>query len=317
MNENRVNTILLDLQCLLGLYEVNKEVYLEGLDAYLIGILICHDLGVETIAHISPDYRMIEEQAKAYEACNDFIRSLIAQLSSFTVILNLSLDTDVSMKFFINSSYGLDGSEISETVVYTVEAKVSNKDQISFRNCTEETFKSSHVQCFADMIACIPEITAKMQDLQPTNLNVEPKSVDKKTTLHKKRSWISSHHIYSSEKRKNMLALASDGSLFGFCLPGKPGVICIEGDADEVDSFWSRIRRWNWQRLQLVYSETYDCTCMKPSKSCDCAKFPPFSELILDNASSNKKQDMSEFVKYLNSYNSSDAFEKLFGFEAK
>ena len=37
------------------------------------------------------------------------------------------------------------------------------------------------------------------------------------------RYWIYSHHIYSKVKRKNILDLAAQYCLTGFCLPGKPG----------------------------------------------------------------------------------------------
>ena len=37
------------------------------------------------------------------------------------------------------------------------------------------------------------------------------------------RYWIYSHHIYSKVKRKNILDLAAQFCLTGFCLPGKPG----------------------------------------------------------------------------------------------
>jgi len=56
------------------------------------------------------------------------------------------------------------------------------------------------------------------------------------------RLWIYSHHIYSKTKRRNILALAADGSLSGFCLPGKPGVLCLEGDARECAEAWAAIR---------------------------------------------------------------------------
>ena len=42
------------------------------------------------------------------------------------------------------------------------------------------------------------------------------------------RYWIYSHHIYSKIKRKDMLDMAREYDVTGFCLPGKPGIICIE-----------------------------------------------------------------------------------------
>jgi hypothetical protein len=40
--------------------------------------------------------------------------------------------------------------------------------------------------------------------------------------------WIYSHHIYSKVKRRALQELAEQFRLTGFCLPGKPGIICVE-----------------------------------------------------------------------------------------
>jgi len=42
------------------------------------------------------------------------------------------------------------------------------------------------------------------------------------------RYWIYSHHIYSKVKRRTLQDLAHQFRLTGFCLPGKPGIICVE-----------------------------------------------------------------------------------------
>jgi hypothetical protein len=42
------------------------------------------------------------------------------------------------------------------------------------------------------------------------------------------RYWIYSHHIYSKVKRRSLQELAEQFRLTGFCLPGKPGIICVE-----------------------------------------------------------------------------------------
>jgi hypothetical protein len=42
------------------------------------------------------------------------------------------------------------------------------------------------------------------------------------------RYWIYSHHIYSKVKRRTLQELAEQFRLTGFCLPGKPGIICVE-----------------------------------------------------------------------------------------
>ncbi len=55
------------------------------------------------------------------------------------------------------------------------------------------------------------------------------------------RFWIFSHHIYSKEKRKLILEWSRELKLSGFSLPGKPGVVCAEGETGNCEEYW---RRW-------------------------------------------------------------------------
>lgn len=54
------------------------------------------------------------------------------------------------------------------------------------------------------------------------------------------RLWIYSHHIYNKCKRKDILEWAKELSLSGFSMPGKPGVVCVEGPQSACEEFWSR-----------------------------------------------------------------------------
>lgn len=55
------------------------------------------------------------------------------------------------------------------------------------------------------------------------------------------RLWIYSHHIYNKQKRKNIIEWAKELSLSGFSMPGKPGVVCVEGLQSNCEEFWSRL----------------------------------------------------------------------------
>lgn len=55
------------------------------------------------------------------------------------------------------------------------------------------------------------------------------------------RLWIYSHHIYNKQKRKNIIEWSKELSLSGFCMPGKPGVVCVEGLQSSCEEFWSRL----------------------------------------------------------------------------
>lgn len=56
------------------------------------------------------------------------------------------------------------------------------------------------------------------------------------------RLWIYSHHIYNKVKRKQILDLAHEYELTGFCLSGKPGIICIEGYASDCEEWWQKVK---------------------------------------------------------------------------
>lgn len=42
-------------------------------------------------------------------------------------------------------------------------------------------------------------------------------------------------------KRKDILDLSREFDLTGFCLPGKPGIICVEGLAHNTDDWWHKV----------------------------------------------------------------------------
>lgn len=55
------------------------------------------------------------------------------------------------------------------------------------------------------------------------------------------RYWIYSHHIYSKFKRRDVANLAKENSVTGFCLAGKPGIICMEGTLEDCDYCWQKV----------------------------------------------------------------------------
>ena len=67
------------------------------------------------------------------------------------------------------------------------------------------------------------------------------------------------HHIYDRHKRHALHEHAAALTLTGFCLPGKPGVVVVEGPADAVAEFGARVRRLPWQRMSSRYVHTAPC----------------------------------------------------------
>jgi hypothetical protein len=101
---------------------------------------------------------------------------------------------------------------------------------------------------------------------------------------------------------------ASNLSLSGFSLPGKPGFICVEGTVQNCDEFWSRVRQLTWQKISLIEKEILvDASGTESNKELLTAAFSPndFTELHFDK---------SAFMKYLNDKGISVVIKRYLGF---
>lgn len=127
------------------------------------------------------------------------------------------------------------------------------------------------------------------------------------------RFWIYSHHIYSKTKRREIMQQANTLKLTGFCMPGKPGVICVEGKTSNVNEWWQIIRSMTWKRIVCKVIEE----CLDESES-DFLKFNTFEEVAFQTSSVKcNHMDMGELGKYLEKHNCSYIFKDLFGVEVK
>jgi hypothetical protein len=139
------------------------------------------------------------------------------------------------------------------------------------------------------------------------NNNKSPQSVERKVIF--ARQWIYSHHIFSSEKRKFIVKLANDLNLTGFSMPGKPGIICTEGNLTNVNEYLSQLKSLNWKKLQskeitLVDDEDVDDIIEKNSK------FKNFEEKQFET-----KEEPRTFYAFLKENNIEDVFNLYFGVE--
>ena len=114
------------------------------------------------------------------------------------------------------------------------------------------------------------------------------------------RLWIYSHHIYSKFKRRDIIDWAEELKLTGFSLPGKPGIVCVEGYSRDVDDYWHRLRSLNWKRLVIREKEDTDIGDKNIKKF---RKFEEFEEKVF-NARGGKGREyhmdfglLSEFLK--------------------
>ena len=107
------------------------------------------------------------------------------------------------------------------------------------------------------------------------------------------RLWLYSHHIYSKIKRKNILDLSKENGLTGFCMPGKPGIVCLEGVLDICNDVWTIIKQWNWKKINV--------RCQEDEKTEDIDKFRKFDKFeeigFVKGETRDYHMDMGEFFK--------------------
>jgi len=132
------------------------------------------------------------------------------------------------------------------------------------------------------------------------------------------RLWIYSHHIYNRAKRRTILDHARELELTGFCAPGKPGVICVEGWRRHADDFWQYIRNLQWQRITLVHREdstTDSSTCFEALR-----RFDGFDEQCFESqggGNHGKHMDRGQLLQFLVEHNCSAVFHMYFGVGSK
>jgi len=97
---------------------------------------------------------------------------------------------------------------------------------------------------------CIYTLISWLQDNAETYLKASvcnqaikrnKNNMDDHTTIVFSRYWIYSHHIYSKFKRRDIMNLAKENSITGFCLAGKPGIICMEGTLEDCEYCWQKV----------------------------------------------------------------------------
>ena len=126
--------------------------------------------------------------------------------------------------------------------------------------------------------------------------------------------WIYVHHLYSGQKKKSLLAWGSELDVTGFTLPGKPGLIVIEGPKTAVQEFSHRCKSMNWQRITTKIIEE---TVVDPAVATmdDLRKFDGFAERSFSPKGPKetpKHQDMTEFRAWLASLGLEDRFRQIF-----
>ncbi|KAM6355155.1 RWD domain-containing protein 2A [Podargus strigoides] len=142
------------------------------------------------------------------------------------------------------------------------------------------------------------------------------KGVVVKETLH--RMWIYSHHIYRQELRRKIFECAKKLNLTGFCLTGKPGVICVEGLRENCEEFWCVIRYPNWKHISCKHVENIETegniNNLRLFHAFQDLQFQAHGDYGLRN---DYHMDLGQFLEFLKQHQSGHIFQILFGVEGK
>ncbi|KAK2524083.1 Rwdd2a [Columba guinea] len=182
---------------------------------------------------------------------------------------------------------------------------------------------TSHIASLESGELCICEAVQWVKDnslpyLENSKFSSESasKEVIAKETLH--RMWIYSHHIYRQELRKKIFDCAKKLNLTGFCLTGKPGVMCVEGLRENCEEFWHAIRYPNWKHISCKHVESVETEGsidnLRLFHAFEDLQFQAHGDYGLRN---DYHMDLGQFLEFLKQHQSGHIFQILFGVEGK
>ncbi|XP_045492699.1 RWD domain-containing protein 2A [Colias croceus] len=173
--------------------------------------------------------------------------------------------------------------------------------------------KSNHNNepCIYSIVAWIQDNVEEISEVEESTQELKDDHINYTEEVKFARYWIFSHHIYNKKKREEIVKLARELKLTGFCLSGKPGIICIEGSENDCKEWWKVIKSMNWKKIVVRKIELFDISQQTKEQ-----RFIKFEEIAFLNSSNrnNKHADMSGFSKYIDEYNLTEAFNDFFGF---
>lgn len=170
--------------------------------------------------------------------------------------------------------------------------------------------------CVCEAVQWVKDNSLPFLENSKTSSECASKEVRVKEMLH--RMWIYSHHIYRQELRKKIFDCAKKLNLTGFCLTGKPGVICVEGLREDCEEFWRDIRYPNWKHISCKHVEN-----METEGSVDNLRlFHGFEDLQFQahgdyGLRNDYHMDLGQFLEFLKQHQSGHIFQILFGVEGK
>ncbi|XP_057266183.1 RWD domain-containing protein 2B isoform X1 [Pezoporus wallicus] len=162
----------------------------------------------------------------------------------------------------------------------TVRSSLLSRSQQLHLNSDLKTYlmqNCSGEPCMLSAREWVKDHAAAYIDKELSSSSVTASNATQSEVIMFTRLWIYSHHIYNKQKRKNIIDWAKELSLSGFCMPGKPGVVCVEGLQSSCEEFWSRfLNPEAIQRNKLLLLEVFACEwcfCDQPGNHYLCQRY--------------------------------------------
>ena len=102
-------------------------------------------------------------------------------------------------------------------------------------------------------------------------------------------------------------------------MPGKPGLVCIEGCKESCEEFWQNIKSLTWKKITLKHIEfdLKEKNAEENSHKDTWRKFDKFEEIFFSSSDNSNHGDMGQLQNYLNNHQLPYAFSIFFGIENK
>ncbi|NXC27033.1 RWD2B protein, partial [Campylorhamphus procurvoides] len=200
----------------------------------------------------------------------------------------------------------------------TVRSSLLSRSQQIHLNSDLKTYlmqNCSGEPCMLSAREWVKDHAAAYIDKEPSSSMTTSGAVQSEVTTFT-RLWIYSHHIYNKQKRKNIIDWAKELSLSGFCMPGKPGVVCVEGLQSNCEEFWSRVRRLTWKRILIRHREDVSLEGGGHAEIQNQRKFSTLEEKCFEaHGARGDRMNLGQLYHFLEEKGCADIFQMYFGVE--
>lgn len=126
------------------------------------------------------------------------------------------------------------------------------------------------------------------------------------------RVWFYFPSLSTREKRSDLVKLAPQYELTGFVLAGKPGVLCVEGCSDSIQSYIVDIKRTSWGDIPSFQEKITE-----RFRECEAVgrKFDSMREItdeIERHGQRGNRGNLAQVEEFLKSAGLGEAFSKIF-----